>query len=154
MQGFFFAGNLQKMGKFHHFMSKTPFFKRAFDVRLPVDVKQESARKHKILCLRAPIGILRSICGFFEIVPQIFPSKLTKFSRSGRGGTVELWSTPAQSPGFSGSVLPASLSRCSCMAAAEALRNRTRDCFTSSRAAWTASSVRARASSAYSLATW
>ena len=37
---------------------------------------------------------------------------------------------------------------CSCILAAEVVRNRTRDCFTSSRAAWTASSVRARASSA------
>ncbi len=46
-----------------------------------------------------------------------------------------------------------SFARCSWIFSAEAVRNCIRDCFTSSRAAWTASSVRARASSAYSLAT-
>ena len=49
--------------------------------------------------------------------------------------------------------LPSSLSLCSCALAADALRKRTRDCFTSSRAAWIASSVRPITSSAYSLAT-
>lgn len=38
--------------------------------------------------------------------------------------------------------------RCSCIFALDAARKRMRDCFTSSSAAWTASSVRARASSA------
>ena len=49
--------------------------------------------------------------------------------------------------------LPLSISRCSCILAAEAVRKRALDCFTSSSAACTASSVRASASSAYSLAT-
>lgn len=82
-------------------------------------------------------------------VSEILPSFFTKFQG--------LWLPSCAERGHSpscGTSRPSSFSLCSCILAAEALRNWTRDCLTSSSAAWTASSVRARASSAYSLATW
>ena len=154
LQGFFFDQKREKCPFLPYFSSNSQDLKHAFDDFPVVNVKLEKPPWHNILCQGAFIlWADYQIRNASEKFPPVFRHFLQNFRRIDRLRSTE----PGQT--FSAfsvarSLLPSSLSRCSCILAAEALRNWTRDCFTSSRAAWTASSVRARASSAYSFATW
>ncbi len=119
--------------------------KQAFDNSGSDLHKMQSAPWHKILCQEADNKNMDyKILDGKKKFPSAFRHFLQNFNDYGRPPPIH--SSPV-------SVFPSSRSRCSCILAAEAVRKRTRFCFTSSSAACTASSVRAKASSAYSLAT-
>ena len=154
LQGFFFDLKREKRPFLPCFSSNSQDLKHAFDNFPVVNVKLEkppgttSCARGLSFCKSATkYGILqKSFRHYFVIFYKIL-GQPTDYGLLLLG--------QALSPSSAArSLLPSSLSRCSCILATEALRNWTRDCFTSSRAAWTASSVRARASSAYSFATW
>ena len=131
---------------FCHFSSKTVVFKQVFDT-LSASLRKMKQRPSTTSCAIGAVSLL--IPTKSRELSKSFPNSIGVFHKLFRI-TVD----PTHASVSSASAdRPSSLSRCSCILAAEALRNRTRCCFTSSRAIWTASSVRARASSAYSLVT-
>ena len=149
MQGFFCDRNPGKTAHFSPFCVKTRLLKQMFDPRFSSLRKIKSNTRHNILCrVLLFINFPTKSCFFRTSFLKAFVIFYKFFVLRSTGPSHSSWAEESRS------FLPSSLSRCSCILAAEAVRKRTRDCFTSSNAAWTASSVRARASSAYSLATW
>lgn len=162
MQGFFSAGNLQKLMIFTIFCPKLQFSNVCSIIFDAVDVKLKTPVDTRFCVYRRSMITTDPDIVFAQMFPKFFrhfsqilftvipggsgnlPAAPTRhpdygqppYPLPGNPAAVRPFQTAPFSPaGASGLFLPSSLSRCSCMAAAEAERNRTRDCFTSSRAA-------------------